>query len=287
MRKLIILSYLIALCWQIATAQVVTTLIVNKTPTNKIVNWANDNTIVSFIANNQTQEPFQVIIKTELKLADGTIIGNKDLAKANIFTLSPGNNLYYAKDVIPINIMMFSGTYNNIISNTGKLPEGYYQLTVQLVSPQGYAPVTQPVSKNFLIPSVQLPVLMKPYKGQVLNILEAQTAIIFRWTPKMPRTQELTNYRVQVFEVLSNQQDVQALRANQPLLDVIVKEQTQYIWRPQLSFIDDKHGKKFIWTIQTLDSAEEPVTVINGNQESRSEPIVFFVSTNETQTDEE
>jgi hypothetical protein len=36
-------------------------------------------------------------------------------------------------------------------------------------------------------------------------------------------------------------------------------------------------GKKFIWTIQTLDNTGLPLNQTDGNGESLSEPKVFFV----------
>jgi hypothetical protein len=86
-----------------------------------------------------------------------------------------------------------------------------------------------------------------------------------------------------VFEVLPTQNPVQALRSNQPLLDKQILGATQYIWQPQLSFapVDSSAIRKlptFIWTIQSLDKAGNPVTQTDGNGEGRSEPIIFFVS---------
>jgi hypothetical protein len=116
---------------------------------------------------------------------------------------------------------------------------------------------------------------------------------MFRWTPIIPRPQEKFQYRLQVFEVLENQQPVQALRSNQPVLDKTTFDATQFIWQPQgiLGFVEDENmdstgtrkgwngtvkGKKFVWTIQTLDALQNPIAV-DGNSEGRSEPIIFTV----------
>lgn len=287
MTRYTIISILFLLCAVQALGQVASNLVIRSTPTDKLADWATDNSIITYIANNLLEEPYKVVIKTELKLTDGTVIATKDLARSTVYTLAQGNNIFYARDVFPLEVMMFTGSYQNALAQTGRLPAGYYQLTVQLVYAQGYAPLTKVATVNFLIHVVktQLPVLMKPYKEEILNYTEAQTAIIFRWTPKMPRTQELAKYHIQVFEVLSNQQPVQALRANQPILDITVKGQTQYIWRPQLPF--DENSKKFIWSIQLLDYNDEPLTTSAGNTEGRSEPSIFYIAKKVVATDEE
>jgi hypothetical protein len=67
--------------------------------------------------------------------------------------------------------------------------------------------------------STQLPTLMKPYNGKILDAKVAQTVITFRWTPLLPRSSTPVHYRVQVFEILDKQNPVQAMRSNMPLLD--------------------------------------------------------------------
>jgi hypothetical protein len=109
-------------------------------------------------------------------------------------------------------------------------------MCVTAVRPTDYTPLSPPECKTFYLASIQLPTLMKPYDGEVLDANIAQTAITFRWTPMVPKQPAPVTYRVQVFEVLENQNPVQAMRSNMPLLDQEVRGTTQYIWRPQMSF---------------------------------------------------
>lgn len=271
----LVISFLFLLNMHFASAQVTTVLVMSSTPPAALADWDSDNSVINYIINNQSAGIGIALVKTELKTSDGALVAATDLAKASSYSVS-GNRVYYAKDIFPIPVMRFSGSYQAAIERTGKLPSGNYQLTVQLVSVQGYVPLSSMQSKAFFIPAVQLPVLMKPYNNEVLKKDQAQIAIIFRWTPKTPKLPEAINYHIQAFEVYSYQQPVQAMRANQPILDETVKMQTQYIWRPQLSFIEDS-VKRFIWTIQTLDASGNPVTNENSNAESRSEPFVFTV----------
>ncbi len=262
------------------SAQVTTALVVHPNPTAVISEWANDNTVINYMVNFQGGAgipTLDVIIKTELKSSDGTLVASTDLSKATVYTLPRGSRIFYAADVFPLQAMMFNGSYRSKLEKTGRLPSGTYLLSVQLLRPSTFDIITQPISRNFNLFGIQLPTLIKPYSDEKLRQKEAQTAIIFRWTPVTPAQTIPPYYRLQVFEVLANQTSLQAMRANQPLLDVTLRAQTQYTWRPQLSFMTDTLPRKFIWTIQSQDANHDPLVKTEDNGESRSEPVVFYI----------
>lgn len=279
MKKLLLL-YIISHIISNVSAQVNTTLVLNPTPSAIVSEWVNDTKTINYVVNFQGaagQPTLQVIIKTELKTTDGTVVATSDLSKAQVFTLTRGTTVFYAKDVFPLAIMMFNGSYKSSIERTGKLPSGTYLLSVQLLRPGTFDVITTPDTRSFNLFGLQLPVLMKPYNNEKLKAEEAQTAIIFRWTPVTPVRAPLPFYRLQVFEVLDYQTPLQALRANQPFLDVTLHGQTQYIWKPQLALQTDSLAKKFIWSIQSLDANNNPLVQTEGNGESRSEPLIFYI----------
>ena len=188
-----------------------------------------------------------------------------------------GPTILFASDVLPLEYMNFTGKYKSALQKTGKLPADNYTLCTRPVRPADYAPLGEEQCKPFYLASLQLPILMKPYNEELLDPKKAQTAILFRWSPVVPAQTSPVTYRIQVFEVLNNQSPVQALRSNQPLLDKELLAVTQYIWQPQLTFVNEK--SKFIWTIQSLDKDQKPINQTDGNGEGRSEPIVFFIGT--------
>ncbi len=266
-----------------AIAQLRLTLIVNAQPPAQLSEWGNRREVLTLIVNTQGAVGGQFKLKTEIKTLDGTVIGSTDLAKAPLFTPnSSGTTILVANDVMPLESMVFTGKYKSSLQRTGKLPADNYTICVQAVRPVDYLPFSEVQCKNFYLASIQLPILMKPYNEEILDAKKAQTAIIFRWTPVVPRQQYAVTYRIQVFEVLPTQSPVQALRSNQPLLDKEIVAATQYIWQPQHSFLPyDEETKKlptFIWTIQSLDNNHNPVTQTDSNGEGRSEPIIFFVN---------
>ena len=141
---------------------------------------------------------------------------------------------------------------------------------------------------------------MMPANEEVLEAEKAQTAIIFRWTPVVPRPAGVLKYIVTVFEVSDRQTPLQALRSNQPLLTKEITGATQFIWQPQLFFVktktltEDSKSEKlysgeekavmdsvdattFIWTIQTVDSRGVPFGDGNINADGISEPNIFTI----------
>jgi len=222
-------------------AQLRINLVVSSTPPSTLTEWANKREVLTLVVTlaGATGGSPDVKIKTEIKTLDGTVIGTTDLVKARSFRFQPGNTILTAAEVLPLENMIFTGKYRNALDKTGKLPADNYTICVQFVLPPDFRPVTEPQCKNFYLANTQLPILMKPYDGEILDGKIAQTAITFRWTPVIPRLKEPTTYRIQVFEILQSQTPLQALRANQPLLDKEVKGMTQYIWQPQLSFLPE------------------------------------------------
>lgn len=285
--KKILITAIAAFVFTSSNAQLTSNLVVNAQPPAQLSEWGNKREVLILIITGQGAAAGPFKIKTEIKSSDGSVIATADLAKTPVFTPSPGVPLILtANDVMPLELMSFVGKYKTTLQRTGKLPADNYTICTQPVNLADYRPLGEVQCKTFFLASTQLPILMKPYNEEVLDAKKAQTAIIFRWTPVIPRQTSPVTYRIQVFEVLPTQNAVQALRSNQPVLDKEILAATQFIWQPQLSFMpydtDTKKLPTFIWTIQTLDKAGLPITQTDGSGEARSEPVIFFVQPDKT-----
>jgi hypothetical protein len=258
-----------------ANAQLTTVLNVNK-PAATISEWYRNNATITYLVSKTDSMPQLAVIKATIKTIDGNIVATKDMTMAQAFTLGRGTKVFFAKDVLPLEIMNFTRTYNSVLQRTGKLPAGGYIIEVQLLKPQEFTPLSTLQSRTFNLVATQLPVLMKPANNDSLDIIIASTAITFRWTPLIPSPTTPAYYRLQVFQVMPFQHPLQALRGNTPVLDIEVRGITQYIWRPQLNFKTDSLARKFIWTIQSLDNNRMPLSSDN-NIEARSEPVLFSI----------
>ena len=295
MKKLLILisAGLITSCAFSQAGGILTNLILSNTPPANLGDWGVRKDVLTYIVSTQGGTQFKVLVKAEIKTTDGTVIGSADLTRARQITLSSATTLLYAVDVIPLEIMNFTGKYKTSMQRTGKLPSDNYMLCLQLVRPVDYSPVSEIKCKNFYLAATQLPVLIKPYDEEVLDAGSAQTAITFRWTPVSPRTSQAITYHLQVFEVYNDQTPVMALRKNMAILDQNVLNMTQFIWQPRMNFGERpdtaglspllkqriEKGQLFVWIIQSLDNQGNPVSLTDGNGLSFSEPLAFYIKT--------
>jgi hypothetical protein len=233
MKKIFLIA---AICFvtKNSLAQFNTTLVMSPNPRGALLEWTVKD--LTYIISGSAGAQGKVLIKATLKTTDGTVAATTDLAKAKQFTINPaaGNTILYAADVIPLETMVFSGKFKTSMERSGKLPSGSYQLCVQLVRPVDFIPMSEEKCRTFNLAAFQLPIPMMPANETILDIEKAKAAITFRWTPVAPRPAEMLTYRVTVFEILSNQTPMQALRSNQPLLTKDIVGTTQYIWQPQL-----------------------------------------------------
>lgn len=266
-------------------AQINTNLVVSTTPPSTLSAWTNQRQTIVYVVSGATAFEVEYKIKTEIQLSDGTVIGKTDLTRAKTFVFSQGNTVYNAADVMPMENMIFLGNYRNSLNKTGKLPSDNYQICVQLVRAADFAPITNFNCKSFHLVALQLPVLVTPHNQQVLDAIQSQTSITFRWTSLVPTPQFIATYKIMVFEVLQDQSPMQALRSNMPILSQEVRGTTQYIWQPQgilnLNPSDDQGNiqqKKMVWTVQTFDNQEQPVLEGNVNGDGVSEPVFFFIA---------
>jgi hypothetical protein len=288
MKKIITLVFFIITAQSLLSQININLTLAGRPPAN-LSDWVNRKDVLTFIMGSSQTAQVNVKIKTEIKTLDGTVIGTANLNTAKTYTpLNGASTILNALDVLPLENIVFSGKYQTVLSRTGKLPADNYMLCIQLLSLPDYKPASVQICKPFYLAAYQLPTLMLPVNEQELKRSTAQSAITFRWTPVVPASITPVTYRLLVFEILENQKDVQALRSNQPLLDKNIVGTTQFIWQPQLSMLpytggadslnaSQQKGKKFIWTIQTLDNLGQPLNQTDGNGESMCEPKVFFV----------
>jgi hypothetical protein len=268
-----------------SNAQVSVNLVVNTTPPATLATWAYKKQTIVYLVTGSPAFVTQYKIKTEIQLTDGTVIGKTDLTRSKTYTLTSGNTVYNAEDVMPLENMIFSGSYKNTLEKSGKLPSETYQICVQLVTDTEYAPISNSICKVFNLIAPQLPVLMKPYNEQVLDAEQSKTAITFRWTPVLPKPQGVPTYKILVFEVLQDQTPMQAVRSNMPILNQDVVGATQYIWMPQGILNQnpsDENGivkpKKLVWTIQSFESQEQVFSDGSMNGDAVSEPAWFTIA---------
>ncbi len=106
-----------------------------------------------------------------------------------------------------------------------------------------------------------------PINGKYFSPDEASAGITFRWTPVVPKPQQVT-YRLKVWQLMQGQSGSQAMRSNQPIVtkdvDNITETLVQGIYNGPCKppYLCD-----FIWSVQAID---QKGVVLN-----ESNPTVF------------
>jgi hypothetical protein len=278
MKRIVNFLLLAFLVSGVVQAQITFTFNISYPAPTYLSDWSLTRSGVALVTFNPAGTPTQLIkFATRILRADGTTIATSNNSSAVMYTLQRGPNTVTLDKLLQLENLRFTdGSVIRNIQTTGKLPPGNYQLCVEILNEQGMAVFLKaPVCRQFTQETYQLPYLLSPLNKSWLDANIAQSVITFRWSNMVPQPKERVIYRLQVFEVMDNQLPMQALRANQPILNVEVVN-TQYFWRPQLS-LKDSTGHVFIWTVQTLDSKGYPINTTDSNNPGRSEPFVFGV----------
>jgi hypothetical protein len=113
------------------------------------------------------------------------------------------------------------------------------------------------------------PKLSVPDIGKIFSPKDMSGPILFRWTPVVPKPQEPVTYRLKVWQLMQGQNGSQAMRTNKPIVtkDVIdITEATVsgiYTGPCRPPYLCD-----FVWSVQALDKAGNPVGVNKGTSEA-------------------
>src|SRR5437762_1208125 len=116
-----------------ATAQVKLDMVLNPAPPANLTEWGNRREVLTVIVSPQPGLALQFKIKAVITASDGTVAGTNDLSRAQVFTLQSTPLILTAMDVIPVEIMIFTGKYKSSLDRTGKLPSDNYTLCLQPV----------------------------------------------------------------------------------------------------------------------------------------------------------
>lgn len=253
-------------------------LIMSPNPSPYLSDWEERSETVILVITNLTQNDRQVRVKARI-LEGGTLRAETktpDMPTINVE--ANGVQEVGAEQVIPLHAIQLYGTNEGTIVQTGKIPAGSYQLCVTLLDAGNGNVVSQAVCQFFNATSYNAPVLLLPP-----NQSSVQTAlsnnILFSWTPVTPSFPGPFSYLLQVFEILSGQDAVQAFQANQPIVEEEILGATQALWPTD---IDYPECGNYIWSVRVLDDAGRPITEPDGY----AEPFLFSVICDEEEEED-
>ncbi len=118
------------------------------------------------------------------------------------------------------------------------------------------------------------PTLVFPENNKAFPLTEAKKPITFRWTPLVPKPQELVTYRLKVWQLMQGQNSTQAMRTNKPIVTKDVADITEanisgiYTGPCRPPYLCD-----YVWQVQALNREGKPI----GENEGKSEAWSFKI----------
>ena len=243
-------------------------------PSPYISDWQQRTETVKLLVINSGTKDIQVKIKTELFDGKGGLVANTDNAKMPVLTIPPGSTTYNPEDIIPTNAVNYKDNLEKTAITTGRIPDDNYRICVALIDPVTGAPVgtSGTVCKTFSIMAYQAPTLVNPKDKEAISE-SGMKGIFFRWTPVTPSPTTIVTYRLQIWEVMPGQDNMTALRSNQPIVEKDLKGMVQTQW--PVEFAMPELGKKYVWTVTPLDDQERKLVDGLGF----AQPFVFSMQT--------
>lgn len=176
----------------------------------------------------------------------------------------------------------------NAVSLLGQdctLPAGEYEICVRFFGGPANEPLSEEKCKSFTIRSTeaisyQPPQLLIPANNTTITHNGAAMPLSFRWTSIVPRPQEPTTYRLQVWQLLQGQTAQQAVQVNQPIADEKIINTTQTLLKNFGSDPCPPYTCNFVWRVQALDRDGKPIGTNNG----MSEVFTFYLDKNAKET---
>ena len=245
-------------------------VIIDPNPSPFISDWENKKSGSVILQNDYSAEVCK--IKAEVYDSKGSLVAYNNLAQMPDLSIEPGITQYSIEDIFPLSAVNYRGNLEKTTLKTGRIPDDNYKFCVTLVDAKTFAPVgtSGTVCKMFNIVAYQAPTLIAPSENEEIPVSGVK-GIVFRWTPVTPSPKTLVTYRLQVFEVMSGQSNITALRSNQPFIEKDLKGMLQTQW--PIEFAMPETGKKYIWTVTPLD--EEERKLVDGN--GFAQPQVFSI----------
>ena len=152
--------------------------------------------------------------------------------------------------------------YQNKITQTGRLLEGYYTACLTLENASGTTLATN-ICSNFTILYPAAPQLIFPVNNDSIETnLNYPT---FQWTPVIVPPAYQIRYTIKLVEVLQGQIPSQAINANIPLYENNQIQLNSFTY--PVNALPLQAGEKYAWQIQVLDQYGFPPTQNQGKSE--------------------
>src|SRR5712671_3124016 len=207
--------------------------------------WQRTNTLTNMSISNSMGATVTANIQVTLS-RDGVVVGT---TPAVARTYPNGTTIYPTAQVTDWRTLKFSGKVGDALDESGHLPDGSYQVCVDITNIQSVTGQTAPAVSQCL-PILALfpkpPSLQFPVNGSVVSVPNP----VFQWTPVVSRVGQVLTYWFRMVEILPGQTALQAIEANRSIYENLFSSLNTFPYPASAPFLLEGHV--YAWRIQAL-----------------------------------
>jgi hypothetical protein len=216
----------------------------------RVAEWRENESLIRIVVQNTGREQYEgLMLSVELSKDGRRIARSRDGHPAQPrFSLKPGETRSLSwREVISEEAVEYDGSIRQQVIATGELPEGQYQLCVQVLNAQ-LRPISPQACGSFGIVLADPPVLVSPIGGA-----QASPTPLLQWRPSNPPAPGL-QYQVTVKVRYHGQTPAQAMASNPVRLQATVPTTSYQVTFAQQLGADaaDPNYAGHVWQVQAL-----------------------------------
>ncbi len=251
----------------------------NMNPNPFIYSWDQQTDFLQVSIYAETENPIQVKILGEILDGFGNRIGWNDPAYAPSFSVGSGETYLQGNQALSFGSFEFDESIRRSLFKTRMLPQGDYQLCLQLVNAADLNPLTEfPSCSYFTISGLEAPYLLSPANYSIVSQDEL-IHLIFQWTPLtlFEPSGIWFEQNLVIAEILPGQNPELAIRVNTPVISSCVgPEANDYLYHEDM--ISLPNGQ-YAWSVCIRDQCDGEIIALY------SQVFVLVVSEETEETD--
>ena len=232
---------------------------------------ASDKLVANIVFQDFNEPSWGVRFKLTIESEDIRIETKSDFKPVSPVTLTPGVPYMVQgsewSDYFNINNVILSGITRNELTTNGKLPEGFYSFTLEVLDYNTGKELSNPITTMAWIKLNDEPITITPSCGEIIAPMDIQN-IIFQWQltgPLSPNSALTTAYKLFVYEVTDLTIDPINAIGNNKVLKVYESEdlmQSTLLYNMAMPVLDV--GKTYVYQVKAFDTDGKDLFKNNG-----------------------
>jgi len=243
-------------------------------PSSYPADWQTKSSLATLTVVNPDPLPITATVRAEVTLG-GFVVG----ATTPVARQYPAGTSFYETPAIAAwSTLSFTGRVRDSHEQTGRLPDGSYQVCVTLdniMTSTGQALLPATGCGPFTAYVPKPPSLLMPPNGSTV----VSPAPVFQWTPIFGPSGGQPGYYFRLVEILPGQVPLQAIEANRPVLESSVSGTSVLVYPAYAPHLES--GRRYAWRVQAINNVfvfnPESPSFNNGSSiSSASDPSTIY-----------